>query len=60
MMRWARPMKALGILIALLGVALAIYSFPFVTGIALAFFLLGVAGILFGVRLVVKSGKTSS
>jgi len=42
-----------GILLAVGGAALTAYSFPFVTFVALGFFLLGIATFFFGVRLAV-------
>ena len=45
-------MKALGVTLIVVGLALAIYSVPFVTGVAFAFFLIGVAGFILGLRIV--------
>jgi hypothetical protein len=45
-MRWTG-----GILLAVAGLALAAYSFPFVTFVAFGFFLLGLAGVILGLRL---------
>jgi hypothetical protein len=52
-------MKARGILLTVLGLALAVYSVPFVTAVAVAVFLLGAASIAIGLRLFLK-GRAGS
>ncbi|HEY7045243.1 MAG TPA: hypothetical protein VH419_16355 [Nocardioidaceae bacterium] len=53
-------MRVRGVIMMVLGLALAAYSVPFVTGVAFAAFLLGVALVVFGVRLILRSGKARS
>lgn len=48
-------MRARGIVLAVAGAALAIYSIPFVTWVAFVIFLLGVGSLVLGVRLAVKA-----
>ncbi len=50
-------MKARGVILVLAGLALAAYSVPFVTWVAFAFFLLGLAVVVVGIRLVVRSER---
>jgi hypothetical protein len=47
----------LGVLLVVVGLALAAYSVPFVTGVAFAFFLLGLAGVVVGMRLIVRARR---
>jgi hypothetical protein len=47
-----------GVLLTLAGLALAIYSVPFVTYVAFAAFLLGLAGFIMGVRILVRGRRS--
>ena len=49
-----------GILILLIGLALTVYSFPFVTWVAFAVFLVGLAGIVTGVWWMAHRAGASS
>lgn len=49
-----RMRRVVGIVIAVLGAVLAAYSVPFVTFVALGFFLLGLTGVFVGLRLASK------
>jgi hypothetical protein len=46
-----------GVLLTISGLALAIYSVPFVTYVAFAAFLLGMAGLVMGLRTLIKSPR---
>jgi hypothetical protein len=48
-----------GILLAVVGAALTVYSFPFVTFVALAAFLIGIGTCFLGLRLAV-TGRIGS
>lgn len=51
--------RAGGIVLAMVGAASAIFSFPFVTWVGFAGFPLGVGSIVWGVRLAVKGPDVS-
>jgi hypothetical protein len=46
--------RPLGWMMSAAGAALAIYSFPFASYVAIAFFLLGTTGIVLGLRLALR------
>jgi hypothetical protein len=54
------PMRFLGVALALLGLALAVYSVPFVTWITFGVFLAGLATTVLGVRLAVRGKHAPS
>jgi hypothetical protein len=49
----------LGVVVALAGAALALYSFPFVTWVAFSFFVLGLVAIGIGVWLLAAATRAT-